>query len=119
MNINLQIENSFMFDFFPNIKNKIISLEEAFIIVKFLKIYKEKYTTYKFVYYNYKNIICTLNYCNNDWLILDDSFNFFNVNIENKFFYEKCTNMNDTNDEYYDNIINTINEIKEINMYKN
>jgi hypothetical protein len=104
----INIKNNFIFNFFPNIEERELEINKVFSIVKFLKIYEFYYQTSLFLQYNFKNIICVLKYNNTNWLILDENFNYFDINLLEKKIIEKIS---DNNDEYDEYIINIVREI--------
>jgi hypothetical protein len=78
----LNIEDKFMFSFFPDISNEKISIESANNIIKFLLKYKEYYDKKYLSFYNTKTFICSINYEDNKWLVLDQKYNIFEINFE-------------------------------------
>ena len=106
MYINLKY--NFLFNFFPNIEKIELDIDKVFCIIKFLKIYELYYKNSLFSQYNFKNIICALKYDNSNWIILDENFNYFDINLLEKKIIEKIS---DNNDEYDNYIINIVDEI--------
>ena len=80
----LNIENTFMFNFFPDISNKEISIESANNIIQFLIKYKSYYNKKYLTFYNTKTFICSINYQDNKWIILDNKYNLFEINFDNE-----------------------------------
>jgi len=78
----LNIEDKFMFSFFPDISNEKISIESANNIIKFLLKYKEYYDKKYLSFYNTKTFICSINYEDNKWLVLDQKYNIFEIYFE-------------------------------------
>jgi hypothetical protein len=105
--MQINIKNDFIFNFFPNIANKEITVDKAYSIIKFLKIYESLYKDAAFIKYNFKSIICALKY-NNYWIVLDDKFNYFNINCETFVFIDKIS---DQNDDYNNTVTNIIMNI--------
>jgi hypothetical protein len=79
----INIEDKFMFSFFPDISNEQISIESANNIIKFLLKYKEYYDKKYLSFYNTKTFICSINYEDNKWLVLDQKYNIFEINFGN------------------------------------
>lgn len=61
---------------------KKISIESANNIIKFLLKYKEYYDKKYLSFYNTKTFICSINYEDNKWLVLDQKYNIFEINFE-------------------------------------
>lgn len=80
----LNIENTFMFNFFPDIRNEEISIESAHNIIQFLIKYKSYYNKKYLTFYNTKTFICSINYQDNKWIILDNKYNLFEINFDNE-----------------------------------
>jgi hypothetical protein len=80
----LNIENTFMFNFFPDIRNEEISIESAHNIIQFLIKYKSYYNEKCLTFYNTKTFICSINYQDNKWIILDNKYNLFEINFNNE-----------------------------------
>jgi hypothetical protein len=117
----LNIENTFMFNFFPNISNKEISIESANNIIQFLIKYKAYYSKKYLTFYNTKTFICAINYEDNKWLILDQKYNileinfkttnFFVINNSNEYISKNISNEFIENNELSKIIINELNEL--------
>ena len=107
--MQINIQNNFIFNFFPNIRNKEITIDKAYSIIIFLKKYESLYKDAEFVKYNFNKIICTLKYNNNYWIVFDENFNYFNINYKTLEFIDKLSDENDNYDNYIITMITQFN----------